>query len=226
MTVNNSEAVPTEEGRYHESFTEHDPHAIQAIDTTTYGQDISLGQAHKLAAATGHEPSVPEMNVDQLRAEVKRLRDHVRKLEKTDGAMAAAAAETLGQLAAMTFPNGPAGILDPSGVGAEQQVMEAESSSMASARQAKHDVLSLDSHDDSPTADAPQESSASLDYTFQEPGRRGRKRKNHEEQGSDQRRSVPVSDTTGKRLVLRERTDQLAVRVVLCHHSLCDSVLG
>jgi hypothetical protein len=136
-----------------------------------------------------------DMNMEQLRAEVKRLKEHVHRLENTDGAMAAAAAQTLGQLAAMTFP----GSLNQEGSDYEAISEERPKRTPGGKRKkrtATHDMDSgTQSDSGSPNLAGPS-----------------RKRRKAGDRSKVKRDAIPTSDTTGKRLVIKERTDQLAVR--------------
>jgi len=138
----------------------------------------------------------PEMDMEQLRAEVKRLKEHVHRLESTDGAMAAAAAQTLGQLAAMTFPGNlgaETGESEPSPTNRTKRATGGK----RKARPISDDSLNASLADGSASgarSDAP------------------RKRRKPREHVKPKREAVPTSDSTGKRVIVKERTDQLAVR--------------
>jgi hypothetical protein len=186
------------------------------------GMDMSLHQAHALTStkevltpasettATNlpiddslpdHSPFLQEsladmQNVEELRAEVKRLKEQVRRLETSDGAMAAAAAQTLGQLAAMTFPGG--GAVEGSVTDGEASQQPIVSTPSRKPRQSKKVATMQRSYEAGP--DENQRSSK-------------RRKKDGDETTKTRRNVVPTSDATGKRVVLKERTDQLAVRV-------------
>jgi hypothetical protein len=136
------------------------------------------------------------MDMEQLRAEVKRLKEHVHRLESTDGAMAAAAAQTLGQLAAMTFPGNlgqEAGDSEPSSTNRTKRAARGK----RKARPTSDDGLGASQANGSAAVarvDAP------------------RKRRRPQEHVRPKREAVPTSDSTGKRVIVKERTDQLAVR--------------
>lgn len=183
----------TTESAYVAQFHAEQPEADQV---NQYPQDVSLHQAQKLSAVNGVlEPSKAELNMEQLRAEVTRLKEHVRRLENTDGAMAAAAAQTLGQLAAMTFPGGTA--TESHDGDAEQSSGPAGPSNYGKGSK----TLGVNPSDASPNSNGSISRSA-------------RKRKAGDRAVKPKREVVPMSDSTGKRMVIKERTDQLAVRTI------------
>jgi len=155
-----------------------------------YQTGVSLYAPHKDATNLN-----PEMDMEQLRAEVKRLKEHVHRLESTDGAMAAAAAQTLGQLAAMTFP-GNLG----------QEPGDSEASPTKRTKRAKGGKRKArPASDDNIGASQAPESGAGADADAP------RKRRKPREHVKPKREAVPTSDFTGKRVIVKERTDQLAV---------------
>jgi hypothetical protein len=162
-----------------------------------YPEDVSLHQAQKLSATDDNpESGKADMDMEQLRAEVKRLKEHVRRLESTDGAMAAAAAQTLGQLAAMTFPGGVAS--DHIDHEAETHEIQAGPSNYAKGQRQSTDLGG--------------ESSESSRNELGISSRSTRKRKVTDRGVAAKREIVPMNDSTGKRMVIRARTDHLAVR--------------
>ena len=166
-----------------------------------YPEDVSLDQAQKLTSISHTlEHSNSDMDMDQLRAEVRRLKEHVRRLENTDGAMAAAAAQTLGQLAAMTFPGG---------ITPEHPDLDLEHS---------HSTAGPSNPGKNQRAvAAPGGDSSEIHRNEIEPvPRQVRKRKAVDKTTRVKREIVPMNDSTGKRMVIKERTDQLAVCVRSC----------
>lgn len=200
------------EGRVELDGSEHpeptySPHFEAEVPITDqlqqYPEDVSLHQAQKLSATDDNpESGKADMDMEQLRAEVKRLKEHVRRLESTDGAMAAAAAQTLGQLAAMTFPGGVAS--DHIDHEAETHEIQAGPSNYAKSQRQSTDLGG--------------ESSESSRNELGISSRSTRKRKITDRGVAAKREIVPMNDSTGKRMVIRARTDHLAVRAVLPDH--------